>query len=175
MPEHGPRVAIGLGSSLGDRRATLETTVRKLAASPGLALVRTSRWLRTPPLRGGSARNWFLNGVALFRTTLAPLELLDRCVALESSAGRRRVRFWGDRPLDIDILLIEGLVLQTDRLTLPHHAITARPFTLGPLLEVWPDAVDPVTGTAYAAFPRPPGPRPHAVGILARRTPLRYL
>lgn len=168
-------IAIGLGSSLGDRRATLENAVRKLAAGPGMSLVRTSRWIRTPPLRGGSARNWFMNGVALFRTTLLPIEVLDRCVALEAVAGRRRVRFWGDRPLDIDILLVEGQVVRTGRLVLPHHAITARPFTLGPLLEVWPDAVDPATGTAYADFPPPPGPSPFPVGILARRTPLRYL
>lgn len=168
-------LAIGLGSSLGQRRATLEQTVRKLAAGPGMELVRTSRWIRTPPLRGGTARNWFLNGVALFRTTLEPHAILDRCVALERAAGRRRVRFWGDRPLDIDLLLLEGQIVHTERLTLPHPAITRRPFALGPLLEVWPDAVDPTTGIAYAALPPPSGPRPHPVGILARRTPLRYL
>jgi 2-amino-4-hydroxy-6-hydroxymethyldihydropteridine diphosphokinase len=140
-----------------------------------MTLVRTSRWIRTPPLRGGTARNWFLNGVALFESTLEPHEILDRCVALEAEAGRRRVRFWGDRPLDIDLLLADGRVVNDERLVLPHPRIALRWFALWPLLEVWPDAVDPTTGTRYDALPLPSGPRPHPVGILARRTPLRYL
>ncbi|MEQ1567959.1 MAG: 2-amino-4-hydroxy-6-hydroxymethyldihydropteridine diphosphokinase, partial [Myxococcota bacterium] len=90
-----PRLAVGLGASLGDRRHTLELAVRKLASAPGLELVRVSGWVRTPPLTGGAARNWFLNGVALFRSSVDPLEVLDRCVALEQRAGRRRGRYWG--------------------------------------------------------------------------------
>lgn len=169
------RIAIGLGSSLGDRRRTLETTVLRLATRDGLTLLRTSAWVRTPPLRGGAARNWFLNGVALFESALEPLEILDLCVALEESAGRRRARHWGDRTLDLDLLLAGDRVIDDPRLKVPHPAITRRPFVLGPLLEVWPDAQDPVTGRPFAEAPTPPGPRPVPCGRLAPAGALRYL
>ena len=164
-----PRLAIGLGSSLGDRAAALTLAIRSLSVVPGLRLLRCSAFVRTPPLAGGSARNWFLNGVALFAWDgeLALTDVLARCVALEERAGRRRGRFWGDRPLDLDLLLAEGVIGDDPRLVLPHPAIRSRPFVLGPLLEVWPDAVDPRDGTRLSEVPRPPGPRPARVGRLA--------
>lgn len=169
------KLAIALGASLGDRRLAVETALRSLAAKPDMALLRVSRWYRTPPLAGGTARNWFVNGVALFETGRDPENVLDLCVALEARAGRRRARHWGDRPLDLDLLLAEGVVCATGRLTLPHPGIARRPFVLVPLLEVWPDAIDPVTGRAYASLPRPPGPRPVLIGVPARHAPLRFL
>ena len=132
------KVAIGLGTSLAMQRrqqgpmaaraARLELTVRQLAATPGLALLRTSPWVSTPPLRGGTARGVFLNGVALFESELAPHAVLDRCIALEERAGRRRARKWGDRTLDLDVLLVEGVVSEDARLLLPHPAIGVRRF-----------------------------------------------
>lgn len=166
------KIAIGLGASLGERRLAVETALSSLAAKPGLTLLRASRWYRTPPLAGGSARNWFLNGVALFDSDRDPEDVLDLCVALEVRAGRRRARHWGDRPLDLDLLLAEGVVRATGRLTLPHPAIGRRPFVLVPLLEVWPDAADPRSGQAYAALPTPAGPRPVPIGVHPRRPPL---
>lgn len=160
------RLAIGLGSSLGDRAKTLSLAVRSLAADPGLRLLRASRWVRTPPLRGGHAKNWFLNGVALFDSGLTPEEVLERCVRLERRAGRRRAVRWGDRSLDLDLLLAEGLVRQTPSLVLPHPSITLRPFVLDPLLEVWPDAADPRTGTLYRVAWPAPGPKPIPVGSI---------
>jgi 2-amino-4-hydroxy-6-hydroxymethyldihydropteridine diphosphokinase len=154
-----PRLAIGLGSSLGDRSRALSLAVRALAAAPGMQLLRISRFVRTPPLRGGHARNWFLNGVALFRVEVDPHEVLARCVQLEQRAGRRRAVYWGDRSLDLDLLLAEGLVLHTPALQLPHPALARRPFVLGPLLEVWPDAVDPRSGLPYRDAWPAPGPR----------------
>lgn len=158
------RLAVGIGSSLGDREGALTIAVRSLAAAPGMRLLRVSRWVRTPPLRGGHARNWFLNGVALFDTHLDPHDVLARCVRLERRAGRRRAVHWGDRSLDLDLLLLEGQVVRTPTLQLPHPAIALRPFVLGPLLEVWPDATDPRTGAPYRLCPPPIGPRAFPVG-----------
>ncbi len=168
-------VAIGLGSSLGPRRATLELAVRQLGATDGVQLLRTSRWYRTPPLAGGHARGWFLNGVALVDTQLEPLAMLQRCRSLENMAGRRRARHWGDRTLDLDLLVAEGHVERTADLTLPHPAITRRAFVLLPLLEVWPDAVDPTTGARFAAAPPPPNPQPIPVGVPQRGVSARQL
>lgn len=163
------RLAIGLGSSLGDRAGALTLAVRALSVAPGLRLRRVSAFVRTPPLAGGTARNWFLNAVALFDhdPDVALTEVLARCVALEGRAGRRRGRYWGDRPLDLDLLLAEGRVSDDPRLVLPHPAIRSRPFVLGPLLEVWPDAVDPRDGTRLSTLPVPGGPTPAVVGRLA--------
>lgn len=164
-----PRLAaIGLGSSLGDRRATLELALLRLDHTPGLSLVRGSRWYRTPPLRGGTATGWFLNGVAVFRTDLPARSLLERCRELEDLAGRRRSRFWGDRTLDLDVLLIEGEHLNELDLKVPHPALPDRPFALLPLLEIWPDAVEPSSGVAYATMPSPTGPMPVPDGVVAR-------
>jgi 2-amino-4-hydroxy-6-hydroxymethyldihydropteridine diphosphokinase len=169
------KLAVALGSSLGDRRTQLERTLARLDHTPGIRLLRASRWVRTPPLAGGTATHWFLNGVALLETDLDPEAVLDVCVALEEQAGRRRARFWGDRTLDLDLLLAEAGAVTTDRLVLPHPAIARRRFVLEPLLEVWPDARNPHTGVAYADLPMPSGPRPVPWGVVARGRPLRYL
>lgn len=163
------RVAIGLGSSLGDRRGQLELAVRRLAAHPGLHLLRVSRWYRTPPMRGGTARNPFLNGVALFESSLDPDELLARCVSIEERAGRRRGSHWADRTLDLDLLLMDGCVIDRPDLRIPHPGIARRPFVMVPLLEVWPDAIDPRTGLRWAESSRSATPRPVPAGVLAAR------
>jgi len=162
------KLAVGLGSNLGDRRSILEMVLRRLDARPGLSVVRTSRWYRTPPMRGGTAHGWFLNGVTLLECDLSLEALLAFCISLEEQAGRRPARFWGDRPLDLDLLLAEGVVHDDPALTLPHPGVANRPFVLVPLLEVWPDARDPRTGRPWAECPPAPGPRPVPVGVTAR-------
>lgn len=166
------RVAVALGSSLGDRRAQVERAVHAIAARAGARDLRVSRWYRTPPMRGGTARGWFLNGVVAFETALDPLEVLDLCVALERRSGRRRARHWGDRTLDLDLLLAGDRIVDHPRLQLPHPAIADRAFVLLPLREAWPDAVDPRTGVRYADLPVPLGPTPVPAGVLAARRPL---
>lgn len=162
------RFAIGLGSSLGRRRAQLELALKMLNAKPGLQLIRASRWYLTPPLSGGTARCPFINGVGLFDSTLDPMAILHHCRQLEESAGRRRARYWGDRTLDLDILLADDLIIDDPQLTLPHPAIAQRPFVLKPLLEVWPDAINPRTGERWSAAPAPFGPAPIAIGVAPR-------
>jgi 2-amino-4-hydroxy-6-hydroxymethyldihydropteridine diphosphokinase len=162
------RVAIGLGSSLGRRRAQLELALRMLNAKPGLQLIRASRWYLTPPLTGGTARCPFINGVGLFESALEPMAILRYCRQLEEAAGRRRARYWGDRTLDLDILLADDLIINEPTLTLPHPAIAKRPFVLNPLLEVWPDAINPHTQEPWSAAPVPFGPTPIAIGVAPR-------
>ena len=162
------RVAVGMGSSLGDRRRQLELAVAVLDATSHTRFVRASRWYRTPPMRGGSARGWFLNGVVAFDTELDPTGFLSECIALEQRLGRRRARHWGDRTLDLDVLLAGEHIIDTPQLQLPHPAIAQRAFVLVPLREALPDAVDPITGVRFADLPVPGGPTPAPVGVLAR-------
>ena len=163
------RIAVGLGSSLGPRRRQLERAIRLLNARPGIALWRCSRWYLTPPMRGGTARGWFLNGVAVFHTDLDPHAFLAECIRLEVRSGRRRARYWGDRTLDLDVLLVDDQITQSDDLQVPHPAIARRPFVLIPLVEAWPEARDPISGRLLADIPIPAGPRPVPVGVVARR------
>ncbi|MCO4746472.1 MAG: 2-amino-4-hydroxy-6-hydroxymethyldihydropteridine diphosphokinase [Proteobacteria bacterium] len=160
--------AIGLGSSLGDRHAWLELAVRKLDARPDCTVLRTSRWVRTPPMRGGTARGWFLNGVVLIETTATPEALLHACRALEDDAARRRKGHWGDRTLDLDLLVVDGVTYDDPWLILPHPGIAGRPFVLDPLIEVWPEAKHPTTGVLFADLPRDGRPRPVRDGLLTR-------
>ncbi len=82
----------------------------------------------------------FLNGVVRIRTALEPEALLDLCKEIEAGAGRD---FDGPRhaprPIDVDLLLLGGVELATERLTLPHREVTSRRFVLEPLLELDPE------------------------------------
>jgi 2-amino-4-hydroxy-6-hydroxymethyldihydropteridine diphosphokinase len=160
------KLALGLGASLGPRRATLERTLARLDARPDVAVLRVSRWYRSAPMSGGTARGLFLNGVALLDLKMTPRAFLDLCRGLEHDAGRRRARYWSDRPLDLDLLVADGLRSDDPDLTLPHPGVLSRAFVYWPLLEVWPEALD------QFPVPRPPPPPRHgivAVGAFARR------
>lgn len=150
--------AIGLGSSLGNRRGWLRFAIARLGATPCIRVRRVSRALATPPLRGSTARGWFLNAVVAVRTTLGPAELLAVCVDIERRAGRRTGLAWGDRTLDVDLLVYGDLVSHTPELRLPHPAIRDRPFVLEPLREVWPTGRDP-TGRPWRDGTDAPGVR----------------
>jgi 2-amino-4-hydroxy-6-hydroxymethyldihydropteridine diphosphokinase len=144
-------VAIGLGSSLGDRRRMLDRTVALLSRTPGFTLVSVSRWYRSAPMPGGTATGWFLNGVAVFRCERSPHEILDVCRALEARAGRRRARHWADRTLDLDVLHVEGVRSADADLTLPHPGVAERAFVWWPLLEAWPEVASSLGGTSTPA------------------------
>ncbi|MBA4016271.1 MAG: 2-amino-4-hydroxy-6-hydroxymethyldihydropteridine diphosphokinase [Pirellula sp.] len=121
---------VALGSNVGNRRQTLDDACRDLTATPGIDVVRTSRWYETSPVGGPGGQHVFLNGAALLETSLAPLALLDALQAVESTHGRVREIAWGPRTLDLDVLLYDDLVLQSQRLTLPHPRLSYRKFVL---------------------------------------------
>jgi 2-amino-4-hydroxy-6-hydroxymethyldihydropteridine diphosphokinase len=110
----------------------------------------------------------FLNAAVRVRTELDPEELLDLCKAIEVEQGRMfGGPRHGPRPLDVDLLLLGELELQSDRLTLPHPQVTSRRFVLEPLLELDPDLTLP-DGTRLdeALASVGPGQRVERVGPL---------
>jgi 2-amino-4-hydroxy-6-hydroxymethyldihydropteridine diphosphokinase len=125
-------------------------------------------------MRGGTARGWFLNGVVRVETALPPAELLAACIAIERREGRRRARHWGDRTLDLDLLLHDAGVVREPGLTLPHPGIAARPFVWLPLREVWPDARDPVSGKQVFETASTAGPQPVPIAVMAWPPPTGY-
>jgi 2-amino-4-hydroxy-6-hydroxymethyldihydropteridine diphosphokinase len=141
---------IGLGSNLGDRRATLERAVARLVERPRIARVAASRWRETSPAGGPPGQSAFLNGAATLETTLEPLELLAALQAVEGECGRVRAERWGPRTLDLDLLLYDRVVLEMPSLAVPHPRMAWRRFVLEPAAEIAPAMVHPTTGWTLA-------------------------
>ena len=126
---------IGLGSNLGDSRQILAEAVQKLAT---LGQVKTSHLYQSPPMGPQDQPN-YLNAVVQLNTDLAALSLLDRLQAFEQDAGRVRLRHWGERTLDLDLLLYGNEQIHNERLTVPHVGVLERDFVLIPLLDIDPE------------------------------------
>lgn len=140
------RVVIGIGSNLGDRVRLLERAARRIdALSP---IVAASAVYDTEPV-GGPPQGRYLNGAVVVDWNREPLELLDGLQLIENELGRVRGERWGPRTLDLDILWIEGVVIDEPRLQVPHPRLVERAFALAPLLAIAPDAVDPRTGERF--------------------------
>jgi 2-amino-4-hydroxy-6-hydroxymethyldihydropteridine diphosphokinase len=140
------RALIGLGSNLGDRHATLEGAIAALDATPGVRVRRVSAFHETEPVGGPPGQRAYLNAAAALETTLDPLELLHVLQTIEARFGRVRTVRWGERTLDLDLLLFDDRVIQTPALSIPHPRLTERRFVLEPLAEIAPQAVEPRTG-----------------------------
>lgn len=134
--------ALGLGSNLGDKAATIEQAIGRVSALPGTRLLRHSRLFRTEPW-GDTEQDWFLNGCALIETSLSPEDLLDGLLGIELALGRTRekTRRWGPRSIDIDLLFYGDEVRASETLTLPHPHILERAFVLIPLAEIAGDKI----------------------------------
>jgi 2-amino-4-hydroxy-6-hydroxymethyldihydropteridine diphosphokinase len=137
---------IGLGSNLGDRRATLEGAIAALAATPGVRVRGVSAFHKTEPVGGPPGQGAYLNAAAALETTLDPLELFHVLQTIEIRFGRVRTVRWGERTLDLDLLLFDDRIIQTSVLSVPHPRLAERRFVLAPLAEIAPRAVEPRTG-----------------------------
>lgn len=136
---------IALGGNLGDPRRQLLDAVDALARLPSTQLLRRSRLYRTLPW-GMLEQPPFINAAALLDTGLAPHDLLDALLAIEQRAGRVRAERNGPRTLDLDLLHMEGVRLDDERLTLPHPRIAERAFVLLPLADLAPGLLLPGQG-----------------------------
>jgi 2-amino-4-hydroxy-6-hydroxymethyldihydropteridine diphosphokinase len=134
------RALLGLGSNLGDRAAHLRAAVAGLADRLGADPV-VSPVYRTAPV-GGPEQDDFYNVVVRVDTDRGPRQLLAAAQALEAAAGRVRTVRWGPRPLDVDILWVDGVSVDEPDLQVPHPRMFERRFVLAPLRDVAPDLVD---------------------------------
>ena len=136
---------LGLGSNMGDKQAYLDNAVKAISQTPGCELIRVSDYLCTKPY-GGVEQDDFLNACLSLRTLLSPHELLDRLHEIEQDAGRKRLIHWGPRTLDLDLLLYDDLVMDTEDLIIPHVEMHLREFVLRPLAQIAPWKRHPVLG-----------------------------
>jgi 2-amino-4-hydroxy-6-hydroxymethyldihydropteridine diphosphokinase len=148
----GTLALIGLGSNLGDRRGNLNGSITALKRTPGIWVLEVSSYHETLPVGGPPGQGMFLNAVALVETDFEPLPLLHVLQEIEAQFGRERTVRWGERTLDLDLLLFDDRIAETPELCLPHPRMRTRRFVLEPLVEVAARAVDPVTGRPFAAI-----------------------
>ena len=133
---------VALGSNLGDKEANLRKAL-ELLEERGVEVVKTSSFICTEP-SGVTDQPQFLNGVCEVRTSLVPLALLHTLLEIEQEMGRVRLRHWGERNIDLDLLLYEDVVMDTPELKLPHPDMQNRDFVLLPLAEIAPELVHPI-------------------------------
>jgi 2-amino-4-hydroxy-6-hydroxymethyldihydropteridine diphosphokinase len=138
-------VAIALGSNLGNRRAALDFAVSRL--QPLISNLTISDYIETEPEGEGlEDQPLYLNAVAVGETALTPRELLAALLAMEESYGRERPYPAAPRTLDLDLILHGASIEAQPDLQVPHARFRERFFVLGPLAEIAPDMVDPITG-----------------------------
>jgi 2-amino-4-hydroxy-6-hydroxymethyldihydropteridine diphosphokinase len=145
------RAYVALGANLGDRERTIRRALGELDAAEGVRVTAVSALIETEPV-GYLDQPRFLNGAAALETTLAPRELLDLLLAVERRFGRVREGAppQGPRPLDLDLLLYEGLELDEPGLRIPHPRLHERRFVLEPLAELDPSLKVPGKGAVQA-------------------------
>ena len=142
-------ICLGLGSNQGDRLAYLNRAVNFVVEHPDLQLIACSSVYETDYV-GPGQQDKFLNGCLALRSNMALLPLLDLFQALERDLGRGPDGHMKPRPLDVDILLVDDLVMTESRLTVPHPRLAERLFVLEPLCEIAPGKIIPKLGETVA-------------------------
>lgn len=133
---------IALGSNLHTPLEQLKRALNVLAQLPQTQLMAVSSFYRSKPL-GPQDQPDYLNAAVEISTALSPLALLDELQRIENEQGRVRLRRWGERTLDLDILLYGDEIIQTERLTVPHYDMHNREFVIVPLAEIAPNLILP--------------------------------
>jgi 2-amino-4-hydroxy-6-hydroxymethyldihydropteridine diphosphokinase len=136
-------VYLSLGSNLGDRAAHLRSAIAQLDAAG--RLLAASAMYETQPVDLPN-QPWFLNCAIAIQSSMAPRELLNFALRIESIMGRLRMQEKGARNIDIDILLFGSQVVDEPGLKIPHPAMHQRRFVLEPLAEIAPNAIHPPQG-----------------------------
>ena len=130
-------IYLGLGANLGDRIKNLRTAIERIKNLPNVKLLRVSSFYETSAW-GVTNQPDFINAAVKIQTSLEPLELLDALQKIETEIETVRHKHWAARLIDIDILLIDGLEINSPRLIVPHKFLYERDFAMIPLAEISP-------------------------------------
>lgn len=134
-------VYLSLGSNVGDRESQLQEAQVRVGAEG--RIIAASSFYDTEPVEF-TDQPWFLNCAVALETTKTPQELIEALLGIEKEMGRQRLQNKGPRNIDIDILLIGDMIVDSPQLTIPHPAMHHRRFVLEPLAEIAPDVLHPV-------------------------------
>jgi len=139
------RAYIGLGSNLGDREGNIQQALRLLREA-GVVVEAVSSIYESEPVGDIKEQPWFLNCVAKIEVDFEPQRLLEILQSVQRALGQHEPPGGGPRLIDLDIILVEDLVVNEDKLKIPHPRFRERAFVLMPLAEIAGDEVDPVSG-----------------------------
>ncbi len=134
---------LAIGSNMGEREFNLNMVSELISKNDSIEEISKSSYIQTAPY-GVTNQPDFLNGAIKIKTFLTPFQLLDFCKSAEKKAGRVKTRHWGERTLDVDILMYGDEILFSDRLIIPHPEMHMRDFVLAPLCEIEPYLVHPL-------------------------------
>lgn len=146
---------VGLGSNLDAPAEQVQTALTDLQSLPATQLLKKSS-LYASPAMGPQDQPDYINAVALLDTALSAHDLLTALQAIEQQHGRQRKRHWGERTLDLDILLYGQQMIEDERLSVPHPGLSQRAFVVYPLLEIAGDITIPGLGSLQAIAARCP-------------------
>ncbi len=134
---------ISVGSNMGNKRDNIETAIKRMKSDDDILIIKESELIETEPY-GYTEQDVFLNGALYIKTLYTPDELLKCLNEIETLGKRERDIKWGPRTIDLDILIYDDLVIDTDDLTIPHEDMHNREFVLKPLNEIAPNLRHPV-------------------------------
>ena len=143
------RVLLSLGSNRGDRMAFLRDAIERMTRHEAIEVTAVSGLYETEPV-GVTGQDAYLNLAVSIETAMAPRKLLEALKSIEQAVGRTPGERWGPREIDLDIILCEDRVIEEEGLRVPHPSFRERRFVLAPLMELAPEAVDPVSGRTVA-------------------------
>ena len=135
------QAVISLGSNMGDRQSNLKSAVRKISEIANI--ITEGKVIETLPW-GETEQENFLNQIIIIETRFKPKELLGNLLKIEQTLGRVRLKKWGPRIIDLDILFLEERVIKNHELIVPHPYLHEREFILKPLMELIPDFIHPL-------------------------------
>jgi len=134
-------VYLQLGSNIGDRLDNLDQSIKIITERIGNVLEKSSVYESTP--WGVENQRNFLNQVIFVKSNFDPYTILDLVLQIEKDMGRIRIEKWGERIIDIDILFIDDLIIESENLCVPHEFIAKRKFVLQPMCEIAPGFIHP--------------------------------
>ena len=138
-------VCLATGSNLGNRPKFIKDAIEAIDLDEKCKVIKSSELVRSRSY-GNVEQGEFFNGALLIRTLCSPEELLVRLHEIEDASGRQRVKHWGPRTLDLDIIFYDDMILDTDTLQIPHIDMHNRDFVLEPLSQIVPYKIHPVFG-----------------------------
>lgn len=141
---------IGIGSNIGNRQENCLHAIELLQKS-GIIVTKRSSIYETEPW-GVKEQPSFINMVIEVETERGPEELLNILKDIEKQMGRTETVKWGSRVIDLDILLFDNIILNTEDLKIPHPFMHERDFVLRPLFEISPDVTHPLLKMSVSAL-----------------------
>lgn len=136
---------IGLGSNLNQPKVQIKQAIMALEAHNNIKMVGLSKLYQSTPLLNMPQPNYY-NAAVKINTSLSPIKLLQVCQQIEQDQHRVKEKKWGARTIDLDILLFDEQVLDTQKLTIPHYDMHNRGFVLLPLLDIDAELSIPILG-----------------------------